>query len=70
MGGGGSPNSDNDGQGGRRGKKSNILPDVLCEWPLIQHCSMGVFDLCPDTCDQGHIYSEHLLVHLNNIMFL
>ena len=33
-GGGGLPNSDNDGQGGKGGKKSNILPNVLCEWPL------------------------------------
>ena len=31
---GGSPNSDNDGQGGKEAKKSNILPYVLCEWPL------------------------------------
>ena len=38
-GGGGSPNSDNDGNG-RKGvkKKSNILPDVLCEWPFTKFC--------------------------------
>ena len=36
QGGRGLPNSDNDGQGegGKGGKKSNILTDVLCEWPL------------------------------------
>ena len=33
-GGEGSPNSDNDGQEGKGGKKSIILPGVLCECPL------------------------------------
>ena len=32
--GGGGPNLDNDGQGGRGVNKFNILPDVLGEWPL------------------------------------
>ena len=35
QGGKGSLNLDNGGQGEEEGKKSNILPDVLCKWPLM-----------------------------------
>ena len=47
-GGGGSPNSENDGQGEEGGvKKSNILPDVLCEWPFTKFCRCKVAILEP-----------------------
>ena len=45
--GGGLPNSDHDGKGGRGVKKSNILLDVLCEWLLTvcRYCLLKFIDI-------------------------
>ena len=62
QGAGGSPISDNDRQGRTGGKKSNILPDFLNEWPLnywvIQKLLLADLTKTQYTRDDNELYSN------------